>query len=198
STLLRCLLGQLAFGGEVEWAVEARRVAYLPQTPSFAAGQTVAEAIELGRVPHLGWFGVTGPADRAAVASAAQRVGVTELLPRRMETLSGGQRRLVFVARALAQEPAVLLLDEPDAHLDYARLAELHGLIRKLAADGLAVVMASHDLNFARATADAFVLLGDPPRSFAADALDATALESALGVRLAVDVGGIRQRFDDG
>ncbi|MEM8873122.1 MAG: ABC transporter ATP-binding protein [Planctomycetota bacterium] len=198
STLLRCLLGQLSHGGEAGWQVPMSRVAYLPQVPSFAEGQTVAEAIELGRVPHLGWFGVTGPRDRAAVASAAERVGVTDLLSRRMETLSGGQRRLVFIARALAQEPAVILLDEPDAHLDYAKLAELHGLLRGLSADGLSIVVASHDLNFAAAVADRVLMLGEPPAFGDTALLTDDRLRALFGVDLRVDNGGVRQRFGTG
>jgi iron-chelate-transporting ATPase len=170
STLIRCLLGQLAGGGAVEWEGRplsewkprdlARRVAYLPQSPVWDAGQTVREALALGRAPYWGAFGIESPADAAAVAAAADELELTDLLGRRMDELSGGQRQRVLVGRCLAQQPRAMLLDEPNTFLDLKHQVELARRLRRLATDrGIGVLMASHDLNLAGTFADRLVLL---------------------------------------
>jgi iron-chelate-transporting ATPase len=171
STLLRCLLGQLpAAGGTVAWDGKpardwrprdlARRVAYLPQAPAWDAGQSVRAAVALGRAPYWGAFGVESARDAAVVGEAAAALGLADLLDRRMDELSGGQRQRVLLGRCLAQEPAALLLDEPNTYLDLRHQVELATLLRRLAGErGIGVLMASHDLNLAGAFADRLVLL---------------------------------------
>ncbi len=171
STLLRALLGHVPAKGEVTWDGQplsqlsakslAKRVAYLPQTPTFDADQTVRDVLRLGRSPYLGAFGLESTDDAAVVESIASRLNLNDLLHRPVDELSGGQRQRVFVGRCLVQQPQALLLDEPNTFLDLKHQAELVSLIRSLAKDGLAVLIASHDLNLAAAVADRLVLLRD-------------------------------------
>ncbi|MCC6237068.1 MAG: ABC transporter ATP-binding protein [Dehalococcoidia bacterium] len=137
----------------------ARRVAVVQQLPEAPPTMTVAELVTLGRTPHLGFLTRESSRDRAIVAEAMERAGCVALAERALGTLSGGQRRRAFVARALAQEPAILLLDEPTANLDPHAQAELCLLLRSLVHDGVAVLAVVHDLTLAAAYCDRLVLL---------------------------------------
>jgi iron complex transport system ATP-binding protein len=172
STLLRALLGQLHAAGKVEWdgrAVRswkrwelARRVAYLPQSPVSDPHQRVADVLRTGRAPYWGAFGIESVHDLQVVRDVAKTVEMTHLLDRTMGELSGGQRQLAFVARCLVQQPAALLLDEPNTFLDLKHQVELTTLLRRLAREtGIAVLMASHDINLAGGSADRLILLKD-------------------------------------
>jgi iron complex transport system ATP-binding protein len=170
STLLRTLLGQLRGSGTVHWDGRnirtwnrrelARRVAYLPQSPTADPEQRVSEVLRTGRAPYWGAFGIESPRDLEVVRRVAQQLNLMDLLSRPMAELSGGQRQRVFLARSLVQEPAALLLDEPNTFLDLRHQVELGQLLKKLSRDsGIAVLMASHDLNLAGAVADRMILL---------------------------------------
>jgi iron complex transport system ATP-binding protein len=171
STLLRVLLGQLrAAAGEVLWDGRnvrawprrelARRVAYLPQSPTVEPEQTVLDVLRNGRAPYWGAFGVESARDVAVVDQVARQLGLHEFLRRPIGELSGGQRQSVFVGRCLVQEPAALLLDEPNTFLDLRHQVGLLRLLKALAKERrLGVMMASHDLNLAGMTADRLVLL---------------------------------------
>jgi iron complex transport system ATP-binding protein len=169
STLLRALLGHVAATGDITWTGRplqklarrdlARLVAYLPQTPTFDADQSVRDVLRLGRSPYLGAFGLESFDDATIVDMVATKLGLTDLLPRLIDELSGGQRQRVFVGRCLVQQPAALLLDEPNTFLDLKHQADLVTLVRGLAKGGLGVLIASHDLNLAAAIADRLVLL---------------------------------------
>ena len=137
----------------------ARRVAVVQQLPEAPATMTVAELVALGRTPHLGLFTRETSRDRGIVMQALERAGCAALAERPLGTLSGGQRRRAFVARALAQEPAILLLDEPTANLDPNAQAELCILVRSLVEGGVAVLAVIHDLTLAAAFCDRLVLL---------------------------------------
>jgi iron complex transport system ATP-binding protein len=178
STLLRLLLGELRGRGRIEWAGRAlsrwrkrdlaRQVAYLPQTPAYEPGQRVYDALSLGRAPYWGAFGIETDRDLQVIRETAQHVGIADLLERPMDALSGGQRQMVFVGRALVQEPRALLLDEPSTFLDLRHQVALCGLLRQTARQrSLGVLMASHDLNLATAYADRLILLHEG--SIAAD-----------------------------
>jgi iron complex transport system ATP-binding protein len=170
STLLKLLLGVLApQRGTAEYegvqaarwdAVErARRVGVLPQHEEPAFPVSVGELVGMGRYPHLGRWRRPGARDRAAVRSALERCRVAELAERPFATLSGGERQRARLARALAQEPEALALDEPTASLDVAHEMEIWEILREEAAAGRAVLLTTHHLNLAARYADRLVLI---------------------------------------
>jgi iron complex transport system ATP-binding protein len=124
----------------------ARHCAYLPQHTSTDFQLRVEDVVALGRYPHLGSWGAMRPEDFDAVAWAMAHVGLTSLRGRTLPTLSGGERQRVFIARALAQEAPVLLLDEPISGLDIGRQLELMALLADLNAEGRTILASLHDL----------------------------------------------------
>ena len=137
----------------------ARVCALVPQEPRAPWPFTVREAVMMGRAPHQGLLAVAGPFDRGAVQGALEACDLVALADRRLDALSGGERRRVFFARALAQEPRVLLLDEPTAFLDLAHQVAAMEMARVAARGGLCVVAVLHDLNLAGESADRIVVL---------------------------------------
>jgi iron complex transport system ATP-binding protein len=173
TTLLRLLSGSLApDSGTVhfsdrpvtEWKRDAlaRRVAVLPQQLDLPDGFRVAELVEMGRAPHARRLFGSTPEDDRAVERALVDADALDLAARLPHELSGGERQRVLVAMALAQEPELLLLDEPTLHLDLAHQVSLLGTIRRLRAQrGLTVVAVLHDLNLAAAFAPRVIVLAD-------------------------------------
>jgi iron complex transport system ATP-binding protein len=139
----------------------SRLVATTPQETSLSFEFTVEQAVEMGRTPHLGRFDRVGERDREAVRAAMERVDVEQFSDRPVTSLSGGERQRVLLARALAQETPVLLLDEPTASLDINHAVNTLELVADLAAEGKTAVAAIHDLNLAARYCDALVLLAD-------------------------------------
>ena len=138
----------------------ARSVAVVPQQFHIPFAFTVNEVVTLGRIPFLKAFAGESKADKQLVANALELVGITELEERRFDELSGGERQKVILAMALAQQPKLLLLDEPIVHLDIAHQIEILELIRRLNVErGLTVIGAMHDLNLAALYFDRLVLL---------------------------------------
>ncbi len=173
TTLLRCLLGQLTpTAGQIELDGKvlghhsrggmARRMAYVPQFPRTAFAFTVREIILMGRYAHSGMLGLASEND-LAVGRLAMRMTKTELLAdRTLDELSGGEAQRVMIARALAQQPSVLLLDEPTSHLDIKNQLLIYAMMRRLAHDWqMAVVCVSHDVNVAGRFADRVALMRD-------------------------------------
>jgi iron complex transport system ATP-binding protein len=171
TTLVRVLAGTLVpTAGTVElfgrpladWARGdlARSVTVLPQTLELPGGFRVAEIVAMGRIPHArSWF-ATSSDDAAAVSRALADADLLELADRPVGELSGGERQRVLVAMALAQEPRLLLLDEPTLHLDVAHQLALVELLDRLRrARGVAVLAVLHDMNLAAAFADRVVLV---------------------------------------
>ncbi len=140
----------------------ARYLAVVPQARSLPPAFTVYESVLLGRTPHLGWLGRTGPLDHERVQYALEQTQMLPLAERFVGELSGGEQQRVLLARALAQNTPVLLLDEPTTHLDLQHRDSLIRLIRDLAVNKhLAVLMVLHDLNLAALYADRVALLVD-------------------------------------
>jgi iron complex transport system ATP-binding protein len=163
---LEAASGSVAYEGRAirEWPRRsiARRVAFVPQSEPLAFPLTVRQVVEMGRYPHVGALGRAGVADAAAIADAMARAGITELADRAITTLSGGELQRARIARALAQEPVTLVLDEPTAALDLHYEMETFELLRTLADDaGLTVVVATHNLNLAARFASELLLLDE-------------------------------------
>lgn len=170
STLVRVLLGRQALvsgtvliNGADRTALSqralARTVAIVPQREEPAFPMTVREYVALGRLPHSGAWRAETPADRDSVARALLRTGVESLQARATDELSGGEWQRVRVARALAQDAAALVLDEPTTFLDLGHEMALFELAAALARGGLAVLLVSHQLNLVARFADTMVLL---------------------------------------
>ncbi|MQA00295.1 MAG: ATP-binding cassette domain-containing protein [Dehalococcoidia bacterium] len=137
----------------------AREVAVVQQLPEAPPTMRVEELVLLGRHPHLRLLGRESGRDRAIALDAMRRAGCDAFAERALGTLSGGERRRAFIARALAQEPRLLLLDEPTANLDAGAQGEVFELLRALAADGVGVLVVVHDLTLAASYCDRLVLM---------------------------------------
>lgn len=166
SRALRPLSGQVTLGDRDIYSIPARefarRVAVVPQDTMVAFDFSVMEITLMGRSPWLGRFAVEGSRDIGIATDALLRVGVGHLADRRINALSGGERQRVMVARALAQEPEVMLLDEPTSHLDISFQFEIMDLIRSLNREkGLTVLAVLHDLNLAAQYCDRMVMIAD-------------------------------------
>ncbi|HEV6955184.1 MAG TPA: ATP-binding cassette domain-containing protein [Promicromonospora sp.] len=205
STLLRVLAGvqqaggatgdgaRTTFGGTdlagLPRRQRARVLALVEQDATTDLPLTVLDAVLLGRIPHRALLAGDSDADRAVARTALRTAGAGGLADREVGTLSGGERQRVHLARALAQEPRLLLLDEPTNHLDIAAQLGAMRVLRDLAADGVTVVTALHDLNLAAATCDHVVLLADGRVVAAgpvAEVLVPEVLEPVYGVRVDV------------
>ena len=163
----------------------ARHVALVPQDTQVPFPFSVAELVLMGRTPHLGFLGFETAQDLEIARAALARMGIEALADRSVLTLSGGERQLAMVARALAQQPALLLLDEPTAFLDLRHRLEVLTVVRELAAAGTGALVVSHDLGVAARFCDRLVLLGGgrvlangPPR----EVLAPDSLRAAFGI----------------
>jgi len=171
TTLLKCLLAALRpQKGTITVADRAIRrygamalarvVSYVPQTAQAAFAFTAAQIVMMGRTPHMGRLGLPGELDHRVVAAAMEMTATTAFADRMLENLSGGEQQTVMIARALAQQGRIMLLDEPTSHLDVGHQLTIYGLMAKLAHEwNMAVVCVSHDLNLAGRFADRIVLL---------------------------------------
>ena len=167
STLLRILyryqrprVGRVSIGGDDLWQMQpraaARRVAAVRQEQPTDFALNVREMVGLGRTPHRAGLSSGGARDAEVVASALHRLDLVRFADKPFGTLSGGERQRVMVARALAQEPELLVLDEPTNHLDIRHQLEVLTLLRGL---GLTVIFTLHDLTLAAEYADAVLVL---------------------------------------
>ena len=152
--MLRPRHGSIEFEGRrlADWPRReiARKIAYVPQETHAPFDFTVMEIVLMGRFPHLGLFALEGPEDLAVAARALEATGMSPFAARLFHTLSGGEKQRVVIASALAQDPELLLLDEPTASLDIGHQLEVQQLLSRLnAGRGVAMVLSTHDLNFA-------------------------------------------------
>jgi iron complex transport system ATP-binding protein len=170
TTALRAITGLVSYDGAIRVLGDntralgrtdlARRVALVPQVPLVPADLTVREYILLGRTPHLGYFRNESRADHRAADAALERLDLHQFARRRLDTLSGGERQRATLARALAQDAPLLLLDEPTAALDMGRQQQVLELVDGLRTrHGLTVVSTMHDLTLAGQYADRLLLL---------------------------------------
>ncbi len=171
STLLHAIAGLVPYRGRIELdgrnlreldvRERARMLAYVPQRSLLEAPLPVERVVAQGRFPHTGGLARSSARDRKAIADALERTDVLALAGRRFDRLSSGERRRVLIARALATEAPILLLDEPTAALDVRHALELLALLRALAGEGRSVVIVLHALEEARRHTDRAILLCD-------------------------------------
>jgi ABC-type cobalamin/Fe3+-siderophores transport system ATPase subunit len=203
TTLIRLLsgvmmprTGSVRLGGRPLAAVArrdiARRVAVLPQDAWLDFPFTALEVVLMGRAPHLPALGFAGARDLRIAHGALERLEVADVADRPLDQLSGGERQRVLLARALAQEPDVLMLDEPTTHLDLRHQTGICDVVRALQRDhGLAVIAVLHDLNLAAMFCDKLVLLAGGRvicQGTPAEVLTVETLSAAYGARVHVGV----------
>lgn len=185
STLLKTIAGFLPKrAGELELLQKpisdythdqlARTVSVVLTGRTAVENLSVAEVVGLGRSPYTGFWGTLREADRRVVDRALAQVGITQLASRMINTLSDGEQQKVLIAKAMAQQTPIILLDEPTAFLDYTSRLDLMQLLRRLAHDeGKTIVLSTHDLEMAVALADSLLRVDE--------AVSAVTPEAALG-----------------
>jgi iron complex transport system ATP-binding protein len=170
TTALRAIAGLVPYEGAVRVLADdahglggrqlARRVALVPQIPLIPGDMTVRAYVLLGRTPHLGYLGTERRSDHRAVDAALELLDLVHFAQRRLDTLSGGERQRATLARALAQDAPLLLLDEPTASLDMGRQQQVLELVDELRTRrGLTVLSTMHDLTLAGQYADRLLLI---------------------------------------
>ena len=193
SGILGCQDGSVRLEGADLRALSSRDVAaalaLIPQIAPYTHGFTSIELVLMGRYPHLGRFQIEGREDDRIARESMRLTETEQFADRTLDTLSGGERQRVFVSRALAQQPRVLLLDEPTSNLDVFHQLKVFDLVRRLVDDGLTAIAAIHDLNMAARYCDRLVLLFEgrvlaegPPD----EVLTPETIERAFGVKAAV------------
>lgn len=145
--------------GDYSRSAMSRLIGLVPQDETFPLGLSVFHYVLLGRAPYRGLLESPKAEDVHATSEAIETVGLTDFSTRLVSSLSGGERQLAVVARALAQNPHVLLMDEPTSHLDLSNRSRLIALIRDLAARGVTVILTTHDPNVAARVANDAVLI---------------------------------------
>lgn len=192
STLIQAILGLLQpQSGDVRLqGIDLKQIGYVPQNEGvdWRFPVTVADVVMLGRTRQLGWFRWPSHAQWQAVDAALDRVGMLPFRNRQVGELSGGQRRRVFIARALAQEARLLVLDEPFSGVDVQAQNSLMDVLDDLNAGGLTVVLSTHDLNLAFGRFDRVLALRGSVVAYGApaDVYTPEVLEAMYGGRLAI------------
>jgi iron complex transport system ATP-binding protein len=200
TTLLRTLLGLIpARGGEVRLgerrlgelarAEVARTVAYVPQSTTMPFDFTVLEMVEMARTAHLGVLARPGRHDREVARAALERLGIAHLAQRAIGAVSGGERQLALIARALATQARAMVMDEPTASLDLGNQSRVLDEILRLRAAGIGILLCSHDPDHALRVADRALLLAKGQtiaQGSAAEILVAENLSKLYGVTVYV------------
>lgn len=200
TTLFRTLLGLLApQGGGVAIAGDdldslarddvARRIAYVPQGTEGFFPFSVLDVVLMGRAPHLGMFAAPGQKDRDLALAALDEIGMADFAPRPFTAISGGQRQMVLIARALAQASPILVMDEPTANLDYGNQHRVMERAAALAASGRTVIISTHNPDHAFRFAETAVLMRNgavTATGKARDVLTGEALSAVYGIPIRV------------
>jgi ABC-type Mn2+/Zn2+ transport system ATPase subunit len=195
STLFKALVGLLPHRGRItihgELLVSHKDcVAYVPQREEvdWRFPVTVSDVVMMGRYGHMGWFGRVSQQDKAVVANALNQLGIADLAHQSIGALSGGQQQRVFLARALAQEPHILLMDEPFTGVDVTTQEATLNLLDDLRARAVTAVISTHDLNLAGTRFDYVLLLNKRLIAFGAaeEVLQQQNLAKAFGNSLLV------------
>jgi iron complex transport system ATP-binding protein len=206
TTLLKCLMNRLRpHSGAVEVGGRpvaehsprqlARLQAYVPQIPETTFAFTVTEIVLMGRFAYVGLLGITEETDLAIASEAMRMTRTHELASRTLDELSGGEAQRVMIARALAQQPRVMLLDEPTSHLDIRNQLMIHSMLARVAHDWpMCVLCVSHDINLAARFSDRLLIMREG-RTVAAgppgDVIKKDILQEAYQVEIElVDAGG--------
>jgi iron complex transport system ATP-binding protein len=172
----------------------AQAVAWVPQSPAEGTGFTALELVLMGRAPHLGTFGLPTAADVARAEGLLSEVGVGALAMRPLDEMSGGERRLCYLARARMQQAKVLLFDEPTAFLDVRHQVECLRQLRTMTKEGAAALAVLHDVNLAVQWASHAALLKDGKLLAAGlkeQVLEESTLSALYGVPLRATAGGL-------
>jgi manganese/iron transport system ATP-binding protein len=161
STLIKSIVGLADVLGGAATSPDRGHCGYVPQVGELDAGfpVTAGQVVLMGRYRQIGWWRPTRPADRRAAREALDRVGLADAAGRQFGVLSGGQRQRVLLARALAAEPRLLLLDEPFNGIDVVSREAILAVLREITAAGTALVLSTHDLVLARDLADVVCLV---------------------------------------
>ena len=202
STLMKILAGILKFKkGKISIAGKslkkysgrelARHVAYVPQTVSVEFPFTVEELVLLGRAPHQGMLGINSEKDHFIAEQAMNFTDTRNLAKKKIDRISGGERQRVFMARAVCQQPEIMLLDEPASALDLAHQVKLMDLLERLKNEtGITIIMVSHDINLAAMYSDAMLLIKNGSvikQGTAAEVIKPSILEDIFGCPFFVD-----------
>lgn len=192
--LLPALSGNVAVGGDNLATLTrreiARRIAYVPQAHVTEFAYTVIDLVVMGRTAYLGAFGKPRPIDYDKALAALGMLGIADLAEREITRISGGQRQLAFIARALAQESRIIFMDEPTASLDLGNRVRVLRTVRALAQEGLAIVLSTHEPEHAFEIADRVAVLGHGSRFITGEVqavLTADVLSRLYGVPLCVE-----------
>ena len=167
----------------------ARAMALVPQVAPYTQGFTALELVLMGRYPHMSRFQIEGREDNLIARNAMRLTETDQFTDRTLDTLSGGERQRIFVARALAQQPRVLLLDEPTSNLDILHQLKVISLVRKMVDDGLTAIAAIHDLQMAARYCDRLALMKDGrilAKGSPEEVLTPETIQASFGVKAAV------------
>ncbi len=173
----------------------SKKIAFIPQDEDTPFAFSAMEVVLMGRTPYLKGFQMEGEHDIEVARSSMSMTDCYRFRDRNMETLSGGEKRRVFIARALAQEPDVILMDEPTTHMDIHQQMDIMEKVQELNMDGLTVVMVSHDINLASrfcsrlaALKEGLIITSGRPE----EVVNPDFLEALYGCRLRVNIEGER------
>lgn len=197
STLLRCIdgilkpkAGQIFIDGQdtgrMDPTVLARHLAYVPQSETSGFPVNVFETILMGRKPHMAW--IPSEADLQKTAAVIEQLHLNDLALTKINQLSGGQRQKVLIGRALVQDSALLLLDEPTASLDLKHQLEVLDLLKMQTQKGISVIIAIHDLNLAVRYCNKLILLnqGEIFAAGGAEIINEANLEAVYEVKVSI------------